>query len=60
MNTITEVASRCRASEKSVRGWISTDKVKAVRLPNNRIRISDEELERLLSVQTEPAEAVTK
>ena len=46
--TLDEVAKELRISRRTLYLWIKQDRIKAIKLPNNKLRIESSELERVL------------
>lgn len=46
MHRLGEVAKRFDVDQRTVRRWIASDRLKAIRLPGGHFRVESEELER--------------
>jgi len=47
--TLDEVAKELRISRRTLYLWIKQNRIKAIKLPNGKLRIESSELERVLS-----------
>ena len=46
--TLDEVANELRISRRTLYLWVKQNRIKAIKLPNNKLRIESSELERVL------------
>jgi len=53
--TTTEVAARTHVAEGTVRGWIKTGRLQALRLGKRRLRVSENALEAFIATVYEEA-----
>ena len=55
--TISEVAEILRVTRQTVYNWIKSGKIRVVRLPNGFIRITEDELKRILNMDLSDEES---